>query len=57
MPFHSIFSYKFNVEPEQINELLPTVWFSSLRMVQRHTITVLIRHGGDAFPALISPEK
>ena len=33
------------VGPELCIELLQTVWDSSLRMVRRHAITILIRHG------------
>ena len=36
--------------------LLPTVWNSSLRMVRRHAITILICHGEDGTPVLVLSE-
>ena len=39
--------WKFKVGLELRSELLPTVWDSSLRIIWRHTITILICHRGD----------
>ena len=39
-----------NVGLELRSELLSTVWDSSLRMVRRHAITILIFHEGDGSP-------
>ena len=33
-----------------------TVWNSSLRMIRRYAITILIRHGGGDSPALVFVE-
>ena len=41
----------FNVWLDIHNGLLPTVWDSSLRMIRRHAVTILIRHRGDSFLA------
>ena len=43
----------FNVGLEQRNGLLPTVWHSSLKMVRRRAITILIRHGWNGSSALV----
>ena len=43
----------FNVGLELRSGLLPTVWDSPLRMIQRHAITILILQGGNDFPALV----
>ena len=41
---------------EQRSGLLPSVWDSSLRMVRRHAITILIRCGEDVSSALVPAE-
>ena len=46
----------FNVGLELLSGPLPTVWGSSLRMVRRHAITILIFHGGDGFLGMVPPE-
>ena len=45
----------FNVELELCSGLLPSVCDSSLRMVLRHTITILIFHGGEGSPVFVPP--
>ena len=45
----------FNVGLELRSELLSMVWDSSLRMVRRHAITIVILPGGDDFPASVPP--
>ena len=37
--------------------LLPTVWDSSLKMVRRHAITILILHGENGSLALVPAEE
>ena len=46
----------FDFGLELRSELLAKVWNSSLRMVQRHAITILIFHGGNGSPALVPPQ-
>ena len=46
----------FNVGLELRSGLFPTVWDSSLRMILRHSVTILISPGGDDTPALIPSE-
>ena len=47
---------EFNVGLELRRGLLLMVWDTSLRIVQRHAITILIFNGGDGSPALVLAE-
>ena len=47
---------KFNVALGHRSGLLPTVWESSLKILQRYVIIILIHHGGDSTPALVPSE-
>ena len=46
----------FNVGLERRIGLLPTVWDASRKIIRRHAIAILIRHGGDVSPALVPTE-
>ena len=43
----------FNFGLEQSSGLLPKAWDSSLRMIWRHFITILIHHGKDVSLVLV----
>ena len=47
---------EFNVGLKLRNGLLPMVCDSSLRMIRRHAITILILHGGDGSHTLVAAE-
>ena len=46
----------FNVKLELLSVLLPTVWDSTLRIIRRHAIKIMIRHGGDSTPVVVPPQ-